>query len=164
MNINITNRGVLQIDDARIVYRNFSGVGSQFNREGDRNFCLIIPNQEIADMLISQGWNVKIKAPREEGDEPFMFLPVKIKFNDRGPSVYLKSGNRQNRLNEETVGMLDNIDIRSVDMDIRPYDWVMYEGTKNERSGRTAYLQSILVEQEIDRFTARYTEDEYAQE
>ena len=163
MNINITNRGVLQIDDARIVYRNFSGVGSQFNREGDRNFCLIIPNQEIADMLIAQGWNVKIKAPREEGDEPFMFLPVKIKFNDRGPSVYLKSGNRQNRLSEETVGMLDNIDISSVDMDIRPYDWVMYEGTKNERSGRTAYLQSILVEQEIDRFTARYSdEDEYA--
>lgn len=165
MNINITNRGILQIDDARIVYRNFSGVGSQFNREGDRNFGLVIPNQEIADLLLEHGWNVKIKEPREEGDMPFMFLPVKIKFNDRGPSVYLRSGSKQNRLNEETIGMLDNIDIRSVDMDIRPYDWVMYEGTKNEKSGRTAYLQSILVEQEIDRFMARYAdEDDFPRE
>lgn len=156
MKIRIMANGTLQIDDARIVHRNFSGEGSKFNREGDRNFSIVIPDQETADMLISEGWNVKIKAPREEGDMPFMFLPVKIKFNDRGPLVYLVSGRSRNTLNESTVSLLDDVDIRSVDMDIRAYDWNV-----NGQTGRTAYLQSIHVVQEIDRFAARYAEEEY---
>lgn len=159
MKIRIMANGTLQIDDARIVHRNFSGEGSKFNREGDRNFSIVIPDQETADMLISEGWNVKIKAPREEGDMPFMFLPVKIKFNDRGPLVYLVSGRSRNTLNESTVSLLDDVDIRSVDMDVRPYDWEV-----NGQTGRTAYLQSIHVVQEIDRFAARYAEEEYPQE
>ena len=148
-------RGILQIDDARIMFRNFRGEGDRFNREGDRNFVLIIPNEDIADALAKEGWNVKIKDPREEGDAPFMYLPVKVKFNDRGPQVYLVTGNRHNRLTEESVGMLDDIDIASVNMDIRPYDWEV-----NGKTGRTAYLQSIEVFQEIDRFAARYAEEE----
>lgn len=148
-------RGILQIDDARIIYRNFSGAPSKFNREGDRNFAVVIPEQELADALIDAGWNVRIKPPREDDDAPFMYLPVKVKFNDRGPTVYLKSGNAMNRLTEETIGMLDDVDIAGVDLDIRPYDWEV-----NGREGRTAYLQSIHVTQEIDRFAARYAKDE----
>ena len=49
-------------------------------------------------------------------------------------------------------------------MDIRPYDWVIQEGTPNEKSGRTAYLQSMRVVQEIDRFAERYAEEEYPEE
>jgi len=157
MHITFAPRGILQIDDARIIYRNFAGVGSKYNREGDRNFAVVIPNKEIADKLIDEGWNVKVKPPREEDDEPFMFLPVKIKFNDRGPVVYLKSGdNRAIKLDEDSVECLDNIDILSVDLDIRPYNWEV-----NGKEGRTAYLQSIHVTQDIDRFTARYAEEEY---
>lgn len=152
-------KGILQIDDARIMFRNFRGEGDRFNREGDRNFVLIIPNEDIADALAKEGWNVKIKDPREEGDAPFMYLPVKVKFNDRGPQVYLVTGNRHNRLTEESVGMLDDIDIASVNMDIRPYDWEV-----NGKTGRTAYLQSIEVFQEIDRFAARYAEEESPRE
>ena len=152
-------RGILQIDDARIMFRNFRGEGDRFNREGDRNFVLIIPNEDIADALAKEGWNVKIKDPREEGDAPFMYLPVKVKFNDRGPQVYLVTGDRHNRLTEESVGMLDDIDIASVNMDIRPYDWEV-----NGKTGRTAYLQSIEVFQEIDRFAARYAEEENPRE
>lgn len=152
-------RGILQIDDARIMFRNFRGEGDRFNREGDRNFVLIIPNEEIADALAKEGWNVKIKDPREEGDSPFMYLPVKVKFNDRGPQVYLITGNRRNRLDEESVSMLDDIDISSVSMDLRPYDWEV-----NGKTGRTAYLQSIEVVQEIDRFAARYAEEESPEE
>lgn len=151
MNITFAPRGILQIDDARIIHRNFAGVGSKFNREGDRNFSLVIEDQGIADKLIEEGWNVKIKEPREEGDVPFMFLPVKVKFNDRGPSVYLKSGPTNCvRLDEDTINCLDNVDILSVDLDIRPYDWEV-----NGKVGRTAYLQSIYVTQEVDRFAER---------
>lgn len=154
MNITFAPRGILQIDDARIIYRNFTGVGSKYNREGDRNFAVVIPNQDIADSLIEEGWNVKIKPPRDDDDSPFMYLPVKIKFNDRGPIVYLKSGKALNKLDEESICCLDNIDILSVDLDIRPYDWEV-----NGKTGRTAYLQSIHVTQEVDRFAERYSEE-----
>lgn len=154
MKIQINERGVLEVDDARICYLNFSGVGTKFNREGDRNFALIIPDTELADMLTSNGWNVKIKPPRDEDDTPFMFMPVKIKFNANGPAAYLKSGISVTRLNEDTIGMLDDISIASVSMDIRPYDWEV-----NGQSGRTAYLQSIEVIQRIDRFGAKYEQE-----
>lgn len=155
MKINFT-RNVLEIEDARIIYRNFAGRGDKFNREGDRNFAIIIPNQEICDELIDAGWNVKIKPPREDGEDPFMFLPVKVKFNNRGPAVYVVSGkSRPTILNEETVDMLDDIDIASVNMDLRPYDWEV-----NGKTGRTAYLQAIEVIQNVDRFGAKYAADD----
>lgn len=147
MEVVFAPKGILEINDAKIIYRNFSGRGDKFNREGDRNFSLVIPDTELADRLVEEGWNVKIKDPRDEGDIPFMHLPVKIKFNDRGPVVYLKTGNKQVRLYEDAVNCLDNIDILSVDLDIRPYDWEV-----NGKRGRTAYLQAICVTQRVDRF------------
>lgn len=159
MNVTFAPRGILQIDDARIIYRNFSGVASKFNREGDRNFAVVIPNQEIADALIEEGWNVKIKPPREEGDSPFIYLPVKIKFNDRGPSVYLQTGDAVNKLNEDTVDCLDKIDISNVNLDVRPYDWEV-----NGKTGRTAYLQSLQVIQEVDRFAIRFSDRDNSEE
>ena len=147
MKLTIAPKGILQIDDARIIYRNFSGEGSKFNREGDRNFSVIIDDPAIADELVAQGWNVKIREPREEGDNPFIHLPVKVKFNERGPRIYLITGDRRNELDEESVGILDNVDIISVDLDIRPYDWEV-----NGKTGRTAYLHSMRVIQEVDRF------------
>lgn len=159
MKITFAPKGIVQIDDARIIFRNLSGEGSKYNREGDRNFSLLIDNQEVADALIDAGWNVRIKPPREEGEAPFMHLPVKVKFNDRGPSVYLRTGDKQIALNERTVGMLDRVDIRSVDLDIRPYDW-----ERDGETGRSAYLHSMRVHQEVDRFAERFAEEEYPDE
>ena len=164
MEITFAPRGILQIDDAVLTYRNFSGEASKFNREGDRNFAVVIDNPDLADTLVQRGWNVKIKPPREEGDSPFMYLPVKVKFpprreefgkrveDGRGPKIYLKSGENVNELDEDSIGCLDNIDILGVDLDVRPYDWEV-----NGKTGRTAYLQSIHVTQRIDRFAARYS-------
>lgn len=153
MKIEFAERNILRIDDARIIYRNFSGTGSKYNREGDRNFAVIIPDQDIADALKAEGWNVKIKPPREEGDNPFMYLPVKVKFNERGPKIYLKTGKVRNILDEEAVTCLDDIYIVEVSMDLRPYDWEV-----NGKEGRTAYLQSMMVVQELDRFASEMEE------
>ena len=147
-------KDILEIEDARIIYRNFEGVASKFNREGDRNFAVIVPNDKIKDILVEAGWNVKIKPPRDEDDTPFMFIPVKVKFNNRGPAAYLRSGETVTRLNDETIGILDEIDIQSVSMDLRPYDWDV-----NGKTGRTAYLQAINVIQNIDRFGDMYAQE-----
>lgn len=144
--------GLLRIDGAKITYRNFEGRRDRYNSSGEKSFGLIIDDEEIAQELTDQGWNVKIKPPREDGDIPFMFLPVKVKFNFKGPHIYLKTGDRLNALDEESVGVLDSIDIANVDMDVRPYDWEM-----NGNTGRTAYLQSMRVVQMItDRFAEEY--------
>ena len=167
MKLTFADRGIIQIDDARIIFRNFRGEGSKFNTEGSRNFAVIIPEQEIADALINDtnqydvGWNVKIKAPREEGDTPFMFLPVKLRFNGKGPAVYVESGRNRIKLDEDNVSMLDRIDIRRVDLDIRPYDDVTQS---TQQPFRAAYLQSMLVVQETDRFAERFVEEEYPEE
>ena len=161
MRLTFAPNGIIQIDEARIIHRNFAGRGDKYNREGDRNFSVIIEDQDIADALVNDvnehgvGWNVKIKPPREDGDEPFMFLPVKVKINDRGPNVYLITGNRKNKLDEESIDILDDIEIESVDLDIRPYDGVM-----SGRPFRSAYLQGIHVVQKIDRFAARYANED----
>jgi hypothetical protein len=157
MELRFKGKGVLEIDEARIVYRNFEGRGDKFNREGDRNFAVVIPNREIADKLCNDvnrfgvGWNVKIKEPREEGGDEFIYLPVKVKFNDRGPAIYLETNGVRNRLDEESIDILDNIDISSVSLDIRPYD-----DEVNGRPFRAAYLQSMLVVQNVDRFAPRF--------
>lgn len=153
--------GNLQIDNARIIYNNFKGKASQYNKEGDRNFCLIIDDENVADYLNEKGWNVKIKPPREEGEAPFMYLKVNVKFNGRGPHVYLESNTKMTKLDEETVEILDNINIVSVDLDIRPYHWNQ-KGKDGEiiNEGISAYLQSMKVVQELDRFAEYYEAQE----
>lgn len=157
---------ILEVNGAQIIrggsFCNFEGRGDKYNREGDRNFAIRIPNAEIAEALQNDvneygvGWNVKIKPPRDEDEEPFMFLKVKVKYNKetgRGPSVYLETNGKMTRLNEDTIGCLDHIDIREVQLDIRSYDDVI-----NGNPCRAAYLQSMRVVQDVDRFEAMYAD------
>ena len=155
-NPNVQSNNLLQIDDARITFKNFEGRGDQFNREGDRNFSVIIDDVDIAEALQKDGWNVKIKAPREEGELPRMTLKVKVKFNSRGPKIYLVSNGHQVLLDEDAVASLDFADIISCDMDIRAYDW-----ENNGKSGRTAYLNAMRVRQNVDRFAQELGESEF---
>ncbi len=165
MELTFAPNGMLQIDDARIIFRNFEGRGDKFNKTGDRNFAIIIPDEKTKDDLLDDvneygvSWNVKIKPPRDENDEPFMFMKVKVKFTDRGPNIYLVSGKRRIKIDEESVACLDDIDIESVNMDIRPYDDVI-----NDKPFRSAYLSSMKVIQKIDRFAAELAEEESPEE
>ena len=150
--------GYMEINDALIIWKNFTGRGDRFNREGDRNFHLVIPDQETCELLkndvneYGDSWNVKIKPPREDGDAPFMHMLVKVKFNGRGPNVYLDRGRDRDPLvlNEDTIHCLDDMDILSVDLDVRPYDDKLPNGT----TFRTAYLSAMRVYPRVDRFAA----------
>lgn len=157
-------RNILQIDDARICYKNFKGERDMYNQNGDRTFSLIIPDEEIAEKLMNDtnelgaGWNVKIKAPKDPEDAPFRHLPVKLRYTERSqPTIRLVSGDKVTMLTEQTVGILDDMKIAKVDLDIRPYD-------NESRFGahRTAYLKNMVVYQymEEDRFAGRFASDD----
>ena len=65
----------------------------------------------------------------------------------------------EKKLDESTVGMIDRLDIRCVNLDIRPYD-----GEFAGRPFRSAYLQSMLVIQDEDRFAHMMHRDEFPEE
>lgn len=153
MKIEFGPRGMLRVTDARIIFKNFAGERQKFNAAGDRNFCLVIEDSAMADMLKDEGWNVKIRAPRDPQDDPLMYIKVKVRFNDYGPNVYLQSGPKAMvRLNDRTVGRLDKLRLACCDMDIRPWDGETADGTPF----RSAFLKNLKAYQEID--------DPYAEE
>lgn len=165
MDVRFMPNRIVQIDDARIIWKNFEGRGDKFNREGDRNFTLVIPTEEIKDALINDvnsdgaGWNVKVMTPRDPDETPLMHLKVKVKFNGRGPKVRLVTNGRSVLLDEGSIGCLDYADIRRVDLDIRPYDDII-----SGKPFRAAYLHAMRVVQEVDRFDERFAEEEYPEE
>lgn len=148
---------IVRFDHSRICYKHFSGLPDNFHREGDRDFSIIIDDENVVEELRAAGWNV-VSKPNREGDGMFNTLRVKVKYSGGDerkkwldPTVLLQTGSTMVKLNESTIALLDNMDIEDISIDIRAYDW-----TNNGKSGRTAELHGMKVVQRLDRFGAEY--------
>jgi hypothetical protein len=146
------------IEDARIIFRNFTGKEDKYNREGDRNFAVVLP-EEVAEQMLSDGWNVRYLEPREEGDEPTAYISVAVNFNNRPPRVVLLTSTTRTQLDERSIEVLDWSDIQTADLIARGYDW-----TVNGKSGTKAYLQSLFVTIEEDALERKYAVHETPEE
>lgn len=140
----------LVVEDARIAFRNFAGKESKFNRAGNRNFCVIF-DKETGEDLLDQGWNVRILQPKDEHDEPEYCMSVAVSYNKIPPRIFMISGRHKSELFEDTVGCLDYAEIVNVDLVIRPYNWDV-----NGKTGVKAYVQTMYVEIQEDRFASKY--------
>lgn len=141
------------MEGVRIIFRNFAGKEGQYNREGDRNFCVLL-DQETAEAMAKDGWNVKALMAREDGEDDQPYLPVTVQF-DKGfpPRVVMVTSRGRTILGADEVELLDYADISNVDLIVNPYEWVV-----NGKSGIKAYLKTLFVTIEEDELERKYAE------
>jgi hypothetical protein len=147
------NDNTVLMEGVQIIFRNFSGKEGQYNREGDRNFAVLL-DEKVATAMAEDNWNVKWLKPRSEDEEesPQAYLPVSVNFKGRPPRIVLITSRGRTNLDESSIEMLDWADIVNVDLIVRPYEW-----TVNNKSGIKAYLQSIYVTIDEDPLEQKYS-------
>ena len=146
-------RQAIVMEDVRIMFRNFSGKGNRYNREGSRNFCVVIPEENYDDFS-EPGWNIRELKPRDEGDEPLKYTQITVNYLNSPPKIVLVSGKKKTILDEESVGILDWADITHVDLIINPYLWEI-----NGATGIKGYVKTMYVTVYEDEFESRYYDD-----
>lgn len=157
----ILDDGKIAVDGARIVFRNFKGEANTYNRAGDRNFALVIDNEEFAQKLTDEGWNVHIRPPREDDGEPFIYLPVSVSYriSRLAPKIFLKKPKKDPiPIEENDVANFDDLEYSDIKMVINPRHWVD-DRTHLERI--KAYLIEMWwVQKETLHFYEAFADDE----
>lgn len=153
----MARENAVMMEGVRIIFRNFAGKEGQYNREGDRNFSVLL-DPETADAMARDGWNVKFLKVREEDEiqEPQAYLPVSVNFSGpRPPKVVMVTSRGRTFLSEDEVELLDWADIINVDLTVNPYHWTI---KSSGASGIKAYLQTLYVTINEDPLDLKYAE------
>lgn len=142
------------VEDAQLVFRNFSGKEGPYNREGERDFSVFLP-EDVAKVMLDDGWNVKALASRDEGEPDRPYVQVSVNFKNRPPRIVMITSTGRTNITEDSVGVLDWADFENVDLICRGYEWDV-----NGKQGVKAYLQSLYVTIEEDALARKYAINE----
>lgn len=142
----------IKIENAKVRFKNFSGKEGKYNPAGRRNFCVIL-DEESAQSLFEEGWNVKYLQPKDKdkGDDPQAYLQVAVSYANIPPKVYLVTSKQKTLLDEDTIGILDWGEFANFDLVIRPYNYDV-----NGKTGVKAYLKTLYATLVEDEFADKY--------
>lgn len=142
------------MEGVRLVFRNFAGKEQQYNREGDRNFAVLL-DDNIAEQMLADGWNVKYMKPREDDEDETQqaYLQVSVGYKGRPPKIVMITSRGRTNIGEDEVETLDWVDILNADLIVRPYEWAV-----QGKTGIKAYLKSLFVTIEEDALERKYAD------
>lgn len=138
------------IENAQLIFRNFSGRETQYNREGDRNFHVVLDPDTAAHMS-SLGWNVKQLRDRDEDTPGDFALEVAVGYKNKPPVIVTISSAGRTHIGEDSVDILDYAEIANVDLIINPYHWSV-----GDKSGIKAYLKTMFITLDEDELQRKY--------
>jgi hypothetical protein len=139
------------VENAQLIFRNFSGKESQYNRTGDRNFSVLL-DDDSANRMLADGWNVKFLKSREDGDEDRPYISISVGYKTKPPRVVMISSTGRTVLDEDAVEHLDWVEIEKADLIARAYTWEV-----NGKTGIKAYLQSLYITIQEDELERKYS-------
>ncbi len=151
----ILEDGTLVFEDAQMIFRDFSGRESKYNRDRKRSFAIVIDDEQVADDLIQLGWNVKELKRRDE-DEPMRWrLSVRLDMTKaRPPKVMRVTRHSQVQLStNEEIETLDGDDILDISAVVRPY---RYEDRDTGEMRNSAWLKELWVRVDDNIFADKY--------
>ena len=150
----------LFIGNAQICMVNFRGeerrsrrTGEIVNAEGDRNFCIRLEPEKAKELKL-EGWNVKSYFSSNNTDHTvpdFEYLPVSVSYKLYPPVIYLISGNKKTKIDENMINELQGKEFENIDLVINPYHW-----QRGNNSGVKAYLFKGYFTLLLDEFDQKY--------
>lgn len=154
-------RKVISLEDTRFIYMtNFQGDPNRDKYRAVGKFAnIVIPDLMLARELIDEGFNIRFTRPKEgeeEGFIPTYYVRVNVNYDvSWPPKIYIVTGNNEPKLlDDESIGMLDNIRVKNVNAVLSSREW--------EPGRFSLYVKTMYVEQDIedDPFAARYARRE----
>ena len=176
--------GNLNVENAAMIYKNFSGKPTFVNPQGGKRTFSLVLNKEFGESLSEMGWNVKVKEVRdqlEEGEKTrtvswqdyvSMFstefdhalIYTEIVVNEESeypPKIYKVSefnGEKTMALiPPEQWGRLDESDLNNVDVAIHPYTHGRSIANPNAKKGYLKSMYAVAVPVN-DPFGGKYAE------
>ena len=148
----------LVVENAELRFKNFAGLAGKFNREGDRNFCLLLNRPDIdVDQMVEDGWNVKMLKPREgyedEGMTPYIQVAVSYKYENKAPKIVFVTSNGKNQIPQDLVAAVDFLEMVKCDVTINPSPWEV-DGNR----GIKAYLKTMYITIREDPLDLKYAD------
>lgn len=146
--------GVVTLYHAEVPFKNFIGAPTKFKKDGEQpNFTCIISEQD-AETLKAQQWSgVGVIAPRDPADSVRHRINIKVGFR-KNPNLAFKYENdsRLHPITEETLSLLQSLNILYVDVSFEPSYWSRPTG----EYGFTPYVTTLVATVSEDPLAREY--------
>lgn len=175
--------GNLNVENAAMIYKNFSGKPTRVNPQGGKRTFSLVLNREVAEKLNDMGWNVKVKEVRDqlaegettrtvsfddfvnhystEFDHALMYTEIVVnEFSEYPPKIYKVSEFN----GEKTMALvpadqwyrMDESELLNVDVSIHPYTHGRSIANPDAKKGYLKSMYAMAVP--ISEFGGKYAD------